>query len=99
MSKYTKLTEEELDALDTLIGKLTVEPNFITAIARIFVRAIPVVVRVARVATEITPVVVEGGVAQSRKGYEAGVEAKLLAGEKLTAQDLIEIRKKLVNGE
>jgi hypothetical protein len=100
MSDYSRLSAEEINALDTLIGKLSVDAAFITAIAQVVARVVPVVVRatpqVARIATAVTPAVAGGGQVNLAE-YIQGAEARVLSG-KLTAQDLIEIRNKLAGG-
>jgi len=89
MSEYSKLSHEEITGLDTLIEKLKADASFITAIVPVIVRVVPVVVRLAQV---VTPAIVGE---TSRVGALEGHEARLLQG-KVSAQDLIELRKTLV---
>jgi len=91
-----QLSSQEKAALDELIEKVRADANFITVIAR----ATPVVTRatpgIARVTANITPAIV-GAQASALKGELDTAEVRLLVG-KASANDLIEIRKKLVEG-
>jgi len=94
MAEFSNLSKEELAAFDQLIEHVRADANFITAIVPAIVRATPVVVRVARV---VTPVVADLPAIKAAGVLGEGPEAKLLSG-KLSAHDLVEIRKSFTSG-
>ena len=85
MSQYNKLSAAETAHLDTLIEQVKLNPNFITFITPV----VPVVVKVTPV---VTPAVVG---ASATTGSLASSQVNLLQG-KATVDDLIAIRKSLV---
>jgi hypothetical protein len=95
MAEFSHLSKEEIAAFDQLIEHVRADPNFITAIAVVFVRIVPIAIRVARIAT---PIIADIPVEKRVGILGEGPEAKLLSG-KLSAHDLVEFRKTLTGGK
>jgi hypothetical protein len=90
-NEFTKLSKTELADLDTLIGQLQQDVQFVRAIARTVVKVTKVVVVVTQVVTLVTKVA--GVISRTEALKNPGM--RLLQGD-LSAKELIELRKSLI---
>src|ERR1700758_5250499 len=90
-NEFSKLSKQDLADLDTLIGNLQEDVQFVRAIARTVVKVTKVVVVVTQVVTVVTKAVGKSPQAELLKN--PGM--KLLQGD-LSVKELVEFRRALI---